>query len=169
MKAARYHGQRDVRVEDVPVPHPGEGQVQIAVEWCGLCGSDLHEYLHGPAFLPTPDRPHPLTGAAIPIVQGHEFAGVVAERGPGVVGLSEGDRVAVEPLIVCGRCVACRQGRYNICAGRGSSGSTAATAGSPNAWWSTSSGCTRSRGSPANRAPSSSRWPSATTRRSSRG
>ena len=115
MKAARFHGRGDVRVEDVPEPHPGPGQVQIAVEWCGICGTDLHEYLDGPIFAPTPASPHPLTGGAVPITLGHEFSGVVAELGQGVTGFSEGDRVVVEPYDVCGECSACRDGRYNIC------------------------------------------------------
>jgi (R,R)-butanediol dehydrogenase / meso-butanediol dehydrogenase / diacetyl reductase len=115
MKAARYHGRGDIRVEDLPEPHAGPGQVQVAVEWCGICGTDLHEYLEGPIFAPTPQAPHPLTGGAVPITLGHEFAGVVSEIGEGVTGLSEGDRVVVEPYDVCGTCVACRSGRYNVC------------------------------------------------------
>ena len=115
MRAARFHGRGDVRIDDVPKPHPGAGQVQIAVEWCGICGTDLHEYVDGPIFAPTPQAPHPLTGGATPIVLGHEFAGVVAELGEGVTDLAEGDRVVVEPYDVCGECVACRDGRYNIC------------------------------------------------------
>ena len=115
MKAARYHGRGDIRVEDLPEPHAGPGQVQVAVEWCGICGTDLHEYLDGPIFAPTPQAPHPLTGGAVPITLGHEFAGVVSEIGDGVTGLSEGDRVVVEPYDVCGTCVACRSGRYNVC------------------------------------------------------
>jgi (R,R)-butanediol dehydrogenase/meso-butanediol dehydrogenase/diacetyl reductase len=115
VKAARYHGRGDIRVEDLPEPHAGPGQVQVAVEWCGICGTDLHEYLEGPIFAPTPQAPHPLTGGAVPITLGHEFAGVVSEIGEGVTGLSEGDRVVVEPYDVCGTCVACRSGRYNVC------------------------------------------------------
>ncbi|HSK58371.1 MAG TPA: 2,3-butanediol dehydrogenase [Actinomycetospora sp.] len=115
MKAARYHGRGDIRVEDLPEPHAGAGQVQLAVEWCGIGGTDLHEYLDGPIFAPTPQAPHPLTGGAVPITLGHEFAGVVSEVGEGVTGLSEGDRVVVEPYDVCGTCVACRSGRYNVC------------------------------------------------------
>ena len=48
MKAARYYGQGDIRIDDIPEPTPGPGQVQIAVDWCGICGSDLHEYYDGP-------------------------------------------------------------------------------------------------------------------------
>jgi (R,R)-butanediol dehydrogenase/meso-butanediol dehydrogenase/diacetyl reductase len=115
MKAARFHGREDIRVEDIPEPHPGPGQVQIATEWCGICGTDLHEYLDGPIFAPTPEAPHPLTGGAVPITLGHEFSGVIVEVGNGVTGLTEGERVLVEPYDVCGECVACRAGRYNVC------------------------------------------------------
>jgi (R,R)-butanediol dehydrogenase/meso-butanediol dehydrogenase/diacetyl reductase len=86
------------------------------VEWCGICGTDLHEYLDGQIFAPTAEAPHPLTGESAPITLGHEFAGVVAELGEGVDDVRVGDRVAVEPYIVCGRCDACAQGRYNVCA-----------------------------------------------------
>jgi threonine dehydrogenase-like Zn-dependent dehydrogenase len=47
MRGAQYYGRRDIRVEEVPVPEPGPGQALTSVEWCGLCGSDLHEYLIG--------------------------------------------------------------------------------------------------------------------------
>lgn len=47
MKAARYHGRRDVRIEDISIPEPGPDECLIEVEWCGICGTDLHEYLAG--------------------------------------------------------------------------------------------------------------------------
>jgi (R,R)-butanediol dehydrogenase / meso-butanediol dehydrogenase / diacetyl reductase len=47
MRAARYHGQRDLRVENVETPEIKSGQVLVEIEWCGICGSDLHEYLVG--------------------------------------------------------------------------------------------------------------------------
>ncbi len=115
MKAARFHGRGDIRVDDVPEPAVRPGTVAVQVEWCGICGTDLHEYLEGPIFVPTPQTPHALTGESLPIVLGHEFAGVVAEMGAGVDGLSVGDRVAVEPYVVCGRCDACSRDRYNVC------------------------------------------------------
>lgn len=116
MRAARYYGQGDIRIDDVPDPQVGPGQVEVSVDWCGICGSDLHEFLEGPIFVPPADAPHPITGATLPeVVMGHEFAGVVSAVGSGVSGVSEGDRVAVEPYYVCGECVACRAGRYNIC------------------------------------------------------
>ncbi|EME67087.1 MULTISPECIES: 2,3-butanediol dehydrogenase [Rhodococcus] len=115
MKAARFHGPGDIRVEDIPEPATRPGTVKVEVEWCGICGTDLHEYLEGPIFAPPADTPHPITGETVPITLGHEFAGVVAEVGDGVDDLRVGDRVAVEPYIICGRCDACRNGRYNVC------------------------------------------------------
>lgn len=65
MRAAVWHGRHDIRVEDVPLPaEPPPGWVQIRVHWCGICGSDLHEYLAGPVFIPV-EAPHPLTGLRI--------------------------------------------------------------------------------------------------------
>ena len=83
MKAARFHGRGDIRIDDVPEPTPGPGQVQVAVDWCGICGTDLHEYLEGPIFIPPKGSPHPITGAELPVVMGHEFAGVVSAVGSG--------------------------------------------------------------------------------------
>ncbi|MBN9109346.1 MAG: 2,3-butanediol dehydrogenase [Pseudonocardia sp.] len=116
MKAARFYGPGDIRIDDVPEPTTQPGTVKVEVEWAGICGTDLHEYLEGPIFAPTADAPHPLTGESVPITLGHEFAGVVAEVGAGVDRVRVGDRVAVEPYIICGTCDACTQGRYNVCA-----------------------------------------------------
>jgi (R,R)-butanediol dehydrogenase / meso-butanediol dehydrogenase / diacetyl reductase len=115
MKAARFYGPGDIRVDEVPDPQVGPGQVEVSVDWCGICGTDLHEFLEGPIFIPPKGSPHPITGAEVPVVMGHEFAGVVSAIGSGVTGISEGDKVAVEPYYVCGECAACVAGRYNIC------------------------------------------------------
>lgn len=115
MKAALYYGNRDIRIEEVPEPTAGPGQVKVRVEWCGICGTDLHEYLDGPIFCPPAGSPHPLTGEQVPVGLGHEFAGVVADMGDGVTGLAVGDRVVVEPYLTCGTCARCRDGRYNVC------------------------------------------------------
>ncbi|SFE03684.1 2,3-butanediol dehydrogenase [Roseivivax sediminis] len=114
MKVARWHKAKDIRVEDVEEPSPGPGQVKIKVAWTGICGSDLHEYLAGPIFVPVGDR-HPLSHDAAPIVMGHEYCGEVTELGEGVEGLSVGDRVAIEPIFSCGDCAPCRDGKYNLC------------------------------------------------------
>lgn len=115
MKAARFHGPGDIRIEEVPETKVGPGQVEVSVDWCGICGTDLHEYLEGPIFIPPKGSPHPITGEELPVVMGHEFAGVVSAVGDGVTNVAEGDRVAVEPYLVCGTCAACAAGRYNIC------------------------------------------------------
>lgn len=115
MKAARFHGRGDIRIDDVPEPQVRPGTVKVEVEWCGICGTDLHEYLEGPIFAPAEGAPHPLTGETVPVTLGHEFAGVVHEVGEGVDDIRVGERVVVEPYIICGRCDACEQGRYNVC------------------------------------------------------
>jgi (R,R)-butanediol dehydrogenase/meso-butanediol dehydrogenase/diacetyl reductase len=77
MKAAVFHGKRDLRVDDVPEPESRPGGVKIEVSWCGICGSDLHEYTAGPIFVPTSGSPHPLTREEMPVVLWHEFGGQV--------------------------------------------------------------------------------------------
>src|SRR5690606_15539870 len=116
MKAARYHGKEDLRVEEVPEPVTQPGTVKIRPAWTGICGSDLHLFLEGP-FPPAPSQtqPHPLSGETLPVVFGHEFSGVVEELGEGVEGLAVGDAVVVEPFMVCGECPPCRDGLYNAC------------------------------------------------------
>jgi (R,R)-butanediol dehydrogenase/meso-butanediol dehydrogenase/diacetyl reductase len=114
MKALRWHGPRDIRLEDVPVPSPARGDVLVEVAACGLCGSDLHEYLHGPVYIPK--TPHPLTGVLPPVTLGHEFAGRVVAVGADVDRPRTGDRVAVNPCLLCGTCAWCRRGRGNHCA-----------------------------------------------------
>lgn len=114
MKAAVWHGKNDIRVEDVPVPgFPQPGEVKIKVEWCGICGSDLHEYLAGPIFIPT--AAHPLTGHSGKTILGHEFTGTVVEVGAGVTNIKVGDLVAPDACQHCGTCLPCRLGRYNVC------------------------------------------------------
>jgi (R,R)-butanediol dehydrogenase/meso-butanediol dehydrogenase/diacetyl reductase len=114
MRAAVFYGDHDIRIEDVPEPTTGPGEVKVAVAHNGLCGSDLHEYLSGPLAIPT--APHPLTGARLPVILGHEFAGTIADVGDGVTSVTVGQRVAVEPLYACGRCRQCTTGAYNLCA-----------------------------------------------------
>ena len=113
MKALLWHNQRDVRVEEVPEPTVKPGTVKIKVKWCGICGTDLHEYLAGPIFIPTEE--HPLTHVKAPVILGHEFSGEVIEIGEGVTSHKVGDRVVVEPIYSCGKCEACKHGHYNVC------------------------------------------------------
>jgi (R,R)-butanediol dehydrogenase/meso-butanediol dehydrogenase/diacetyl reductase len=78
MKQAVYHGIRDIRVEEVPEPPVGRGEVKVKVKYCGICGSDLHEFLHGPF----PNS-----------VFGHEACGEIVETGADVKGFQSGDCV----------------------------------------------------------------------------
>jgi 2-desacetyl-2-hydroxyethyl bacteriochlorophyllide A dehydrogenase len=102
MKAAVFKGVRDVRVEDVPDPEAGPGDVVVDVTACGICGSDLHTYLHGSFVEPGQ-------------IMGHEFAGRISEAGSDVEGLAVGDRVTVLPILGCGHCARCAEGRPNLC------------------------------------------------------
>lgn len=116
MKAVRYYGKEDVRIEEVEEPQTRPGTVKIAPAFNGICGSDLHLYHDGPMPpAPTSADAHPLSGETLPVVFGHEFSGVVEEVGEGVEGISVGDHVAVEPLMVCNECTACKLGKYNLC------------------------------------------------------
>ena len=122
MLAVRWHARGDVRVEQVPAPlPPGPGEVQLQVRWCGICGTDLEEWLSGPVFIPAA-VPHPVTGARAPLVLGHEFAGVVAAAGDGVTGLSPGQRVAVDTIVSCGSCHWCRRDEVTRCPALGALG-----------------------------------------------
>lgn len=118
MKALRWHNVKDLRLDNIEEPSAKKGEVKLKIQWCGICGSDLHEYTAGPIFIPA-GAPHPLTGDQAPIVMGHEFSGQVVEVGEGVTNISIGDRVTVEPVYSCGECEACRQGKYNLCSKMG--------------------------------------------------
>ena len=113
MRAAVYHGRQDLRIEAVPEPEPGPGDVKLRVRFNGICGSDLFEYYDGPVTTRT--TPHPLTGVKNPVIFGHELCGEVVALGDGVTDLAVGDLVAVEPLETCGRCIYCGSGQYNHC------------------------------------------------------
>lgn len=114
MRAAIYHGNHEVSIEDVAEPDVRPGHVKVKVSRNGICGTDLHEYYDGPIFIP-PSDPHPLTGKAMPLILGHEFSGVVTEVGSGAEGVQEGDRVTIEPIYKCGTCRPCTTGHYNLC------------------------------------------------------
>ncbi|WP_049986120.1 zinc-binding dehydrogenase [Halobellus rufus] len=105
MKAARYHGNRDVRIDEVEPPEPKAGEVLIDVDACGICGSDLGEYLHGPR---RDDDGY------LPYTMGHELGGTVAAVGDGV-DVEVGTEVGVNPLVACESCWCCDAGKYNLC------------------------------------------------------
>jgi len=98
-------GPGHVRLAEVSEPRPGPGQVRIAVQAAGICGSDLH-ILHDDIKLLV--RP--------PAVMGHEFSGFIDQLGEGVTGWAVGDRVTAETAVrTCGRCLSCRTGSPNRC------------------------------------------------------
>jgi propanol-preferring alcohol dehydrogenase len=103
MKAVRLHEGAQVRVEEVPDPIAGPGEVRVAVRAAGICGTDLHA-AHG--RLPVPK---------LPVVMGHEGAGVIDAVGEGIAGFAIGDRVLLLPSETCGDCDACRAGHLGLC------------------------------------------------------
>jgi len=112
MKAARWYNARDIRVDEIAEPEVSAGRVKVKVAWTGICGSDLHEYIAGPIFIPV-DNPHPITGDRAPIVMGHEFSGEVVEIGDNVTRVAVGDRVVIEPILSDGGPHA-YIGKYNL-------------------------------------------------------
>lgn len=111
MKALVLHGADDLRLEDLDLPVPGDGEVLVRVAFNGICGSDLSVVRSG--YVAT--EPHPLTGAHGPQVLGHEFSGTIEQLGAGVTQLRVGDRVAVQPSYSCGSCPRCRDGLAHLC------------------------------------------------------
>ena len=92
-----------IEFREVPIPEPKAGEVLVKIMRIGVCGSDIHVY-HGE---------HPFT--KYPVTQGHEVSGEIAALGKGVTSLRVGQRVTIEPQVVCGRCYPCRHGKYNLC------------------------------------------------------
>src|SRR5262245_47883777 len=108
MRAVRFHGVGDLRVESVPAPAaPGAGEVRLRVRAAGICGSDLHNFKTGQWI------------SRLPVTPGHEFAAEVLELGAGVTGLAPGDLVVADSRSPCGHCENCRAGRQNLCASLG--------------------------------------------------
>ena len=103
MRVFRYYAPEDLRLEQVPVPEPGAGELLLRVRNCATCGTDVKIYFHGHRNLKPPR------------VIGHEIAGEVAALGDGVDEFSVGDRVQVIAAVPCGECRECRIGHQNIC------------------------------------------------------
>ncbi len=107
MKAAFLTGTKRLEVREIPRPKPPRGgDVLLRVQTVGICGSDVHYFREG------------RIGTAVvefPWVPGHEFSATVVETGPDVRNIKPLDRVAVDPLIVCGRCDQCTAGREHLC------------------------------------------------------
>lgn len=103
MLAARFHGPGDIRIEEIPVPTPGEDQALVRVRWAGLCGSDLEEYRDGPIVT----RP--------PVVLGHEIVGTIAVAAANGSGPAVGTDVIVDVVTGCGRCFWCERHEEGQC------------------------------------------------------
>jgi len=104
MLAAVLHGPRDLRLDRLPRPVAGPGEVVLRIHRCGVCGSDLRSYLRGPSHR-----------YRVPGILGHEFVGTVVELGPGAEAVPLGARATAAPAIPCGACAACRRGDENLC------------------------------------------------------
>ena len=103
MKVARLYAPGDLRVEDLPVPDAGPGDLVIRVRTCSTCGTDAKIFRFGHHHI------------SLPRVLGHEVAGEVTEVGSGVGDWSEGDRVQIIAAIPCGVCHYCRKGQHTVC------------------------------------------------------
>ena len=102
MLTARTVARETISYEDVAEPVLEQGRALVRVHHVTLCGTDLHIW--------EDDYP-----AELPVVQGHEFSGVVEAIGYNAAGIRVGDRVAVSPMTYCGTCRPCLQGRFNVC------------------------------------------------------
>ncbi len=100
MKVSLWHNNRDIRIQDAPVPEPAAGEVLLKVMACGICGSDLVEWYRLPRA---------------PLVQGHEVGARVEKTGPGVSRFRPGDRVMAAPKVPCLKCSYCRGGHFPQC------------------------------------------------------
>lgn len=94
---------KKIEFREIPVPAPKAGEVLVKIVKIGVCGSDIHVY-HGE---------HPFT--SYPITQGHEVSGEIAALGADVAGLCLGQKVTIQPQVVCGKCYPCTHGKYNLC------------------------------------------------------
>jgi len=102
MKVAVLSDIKKLTVEDRPKPEIEPGEALVKVEFCGICGSDVHSYLNAVLF-------------PVGTVMGHEASGVVAAVGDGVANVKPGNRVVIKPLSPCWLCDACKRGRANSC------------------------------------------------------
>jgi L-iditol 2-dehydrogenase len=103
MKQAVMTQPGKIEFRDIPIPDIKDDDVLVRMVRIGVCGSDIHVY-HGK---------HPYT--KYPVVQGHEVSGEIVKVGGGVTNVSVGDRVTIQPQVVCGECYPCKTGNYNIC------------------------------------------------------
>ncbi len=105
-RVCRLYGQEDLKIETDEVRQPCPGEALVKVGRGGICGSDLHYYLHGGFGT---------VRVKEPIIMGHEFAGTIAAVGEGVESLKVGDKVGVNPSQPCGECSYCHEGLFQHC------------------------------------------------------
>ena len=105
MKAVVYESAKNYTIKEIPTPEPKAGEVLIKIELAGVCGTDLH--IHEGDFL-----------AEFPLIPGHEMVGTVAALGSGVDKFKVGQRVTVNPVVSCGDCEFCREGKPILCHNR---------------------------------------------------
>ncbi|MEX0761677.1 MAG: zinc-binding dehydrogenase [Dehalococcoidia bacterium] len=114
MQALVYHGNKDIRLEDVQEPSPVPGEVKIQLTHTGICATDIEEWQYGPLWVQY-GEPNPLSGRMAPLILGHEITGRISGLGAGVDGIRVGDRVAVNNVRTCKRCFWCRRGHQAVC------------------------------------------------------
>jgi L-iditol 2-dehydrogenase len=100
MKVAKWYNNRDIRIEDVPLPTPGKDELLVKVISCGICGSDIVEWYRLPRA---------------PLIPGHEIGAEVVAAGKSVGKFKPGDRVFVAPKVPCMECYYCKKGHYPVC------------------------------------------------------
>ena len=105
MKAAVFYGKGDLRVEEAVKPVAAKGEILIKVRACGVCGTDVHIFSGDEGAAKTTP----------PVILGHEFSGEVEETGEGVVDFRKGDRVCVDPNVLCGECFYCKSALGHFC------------------------------------------------------
>ena len=102
MKVAVYEGVRSIRLQERPKPKAAPGEVIVKIKYCGICGTDVHAYLHEGLLQPG-------------LVLGHENVGTIEEIGEGVEGWKLGERVIAGPPGLCGECYYCKHGYPSLC------------------------------------------------------
>ena len=112
MKALRMYAPYDFRIDEVAIPEIGDDDILIRVKGCGVCSGDVKTYHGGQRVWGTsPETAY----IEAPCIGGHEFHGVVAEKGKNVTKVEIGDRILAEQILPCGECKFCRQGNYWMC------------------------------------------------------
>ena len=114
MKAMVYRGNRKLDLEEVPDPVAGYGEVVIKVDYCGICATDIEEYIYGPNFIDA-HKPNMVTGEKMPFITGHEITGTVSEVGAETKKDLLGKRVVLDGILSCKKCSRCDAGDTSQC------------------------------------------------------